>query len=238
MNKVLIATATYNEAENIDILLNRIKRLKIKLDILVIDDNSPDQTSRIVKNLQKKYKNLYLIKRSSKKGLDTAHKLIYKYAMKKKYDYLITMDADLSHNPSSIPKFLKEIKNYDFVIGSRYMHGGSNNLKGYRLLLSKFGNIFIKIVTRINISEFTTSYRCFNLKKLKKFNLSFIKTKGYSFFMSSIYLLHHLGYKIQEIPIVFHERNYGKSKIPKIEIFRTLFNLFLLKYYFLKKYQI
>ena len=135
MKKTLIATATYNEAKNIKVLINRLNNLKIKLDILIIDDNSPDGTSLIIKQLKMRFKNINLIERSKKSGLDSAHKLMYNYAIKKKYNYLITMDADLSHNPKTIPKFLKEIKKYDCIIGSRYVRGGRNDLKGFRLFL-------------------------------------------------------------------------------------------------------
>lgn len=234
MKKTLIATATYNEAKNIKIFLNRIINLKMKLDILIIDDNSPDGTSEEIEKIKQKNNNIYLIKRTKKSGLDTAHKIIYKYALKNKYHYLITMDADLSHNAKTIPKFLKEIKNYDCVIGSRYIKGGRNDLKGIRLVLSKYGNLFIKFILGINLSEFTTSYRCFNLQRLKKFNLNKVKAKGYSFFMYTIYLLNKLGYSIKEIPIIFYERNSGKSKIPKIELLRTLINIFIIKFNFLK----
>ena len=232
MKKILIATATYNEAGNIKILLKKIINLKIKLDILIVDDNSPDKTYLEVKKFMKKFQNIYLTNRKKKKGLDTAHKYIYNFALKKNYDYLITMDADLSHDPNIIPKFLKQIKNYDFVIGSRYMKGGRNDLKGFRLLLSKFGNLFICFILNINLTEFTTSYRCFNLKTLKKFNLKKINAGGYSFFMETLYQIKKMGYSIKEIPIIFYERNHGKSKIPKIELLRTLLNIFLIRFKF------
>ena len=230
MKKTLIATATYNEAKNIKILINRLNNLKIKLDILIIDDNSPDGTSLVIKQLKKRFRNINLIERSKKSGLDSAHKLIYNYALRKNYHYLITMDADLSHNPKTIPKFLKMIKKYDCVVGSRYVKGGRNDLKGFRLFLSKYGNLFIQFILRIKLNEFTTSYRCFDLLKLKKFNLNKVNAKGYSFFMYTIYLLDKQGYSIKEIPITFHERNFGKSKIPKIELIRTLLNIFLIKF--------
>ena len=120
------------------------------------------------------------------------------------------------------------------MIGSRYIKGGRNDLKGIRLVLSKYGNLFIKFMLGINLSEFTTSYRCFNMQRLKKFNLNKVKAKGYSFFMYTIYLLNKLGYSIKEIPIIFYERNSGKSKIPKIELLRTLINIFIIKFNFLK----
>tara|TARA_B100001121_G_C18551346_1_gene555629 strand:+ start:201 stop:899 length:699 start_codon:yes stop_codon:yes gene_type:complete len=229
MNKILISTATFNESKNIEIFLKKIISLKIKLDILVVDDNSPDGTSRKITKFKSKYKNIFLIKRSKKMGLDTAHKKIYQYALNKRYDFLITMDADLSHDPKIITKFLKYIKFYDFVTGSRYVKNGRNDLKGYRFFLSKYGNKFIRFMLGINLNEFTTSYRCYNLRKLKGFHLNRVKAKGYSFFMNTIYLLNKMGHSIKEIPIIFHQRTQGKSKIPKIEILRTLIYVLWIK---------
>jgi len=138
------------------------------------------------------------------------------------------MDADLSHDPIKINKMIKILKNHEFVIGSRYMIGGKCEMSFIRTLLSFFGNKFIKIFLNINCNEFTTSYRGFNLKKLKKFNLNKINSNGYSFFMETIVQLKRSGYNIKEIPIYFKNRIHGKSKIPKIEIFRTLKNVILL----------
>ena len=227
-NKTLVFTATYNEAENIEKFLSSTLIID-NIDVLIIDDNSPDGTSKIIESFKEKYKNLFFIKREGKLGLDTAHKEGFNYAKSKNYQNLITMDADLSHDPKIIPIFLKNIKNYDCVLGSRYTKGGKNGLKGFRYLLSKYGNIMIRYVLNINLNEFTTSYRCFNLKKLKKFHFNQVVVSGYSFFMFVIYLLNKFNYSIKEIPIYFHERTHGKSKIPKIETFRTLLTLLLIK---------
>jgi len=195
---------------------------------LIIDDNSPDGTSLVIKTLKKKIKNLHLITRKKKEGLDSAHKLGYDYAVKKNYDYLITMDADLSHDPKKIKNFIKNLLNFEFVIGSRYMRGGKCLMKGKRLLLSKYGNLIIKKFLNINLTEFTTSFRGFNLKRLNKFNLNKVKAKGYSFFMGTVIEIYNQGYRIKEIPIIFKDRKSGVSKIPKMEIFRTFKNLFIL----------
>ena len=155
MNKILIFTATYNEKENIEKLLNKILDLNLGLDIYVIDDNSPDNTKDVLKKYSYKYKNIFFKIREKKLGLDSAHKEAFEYAIQKKYLTLITMDADLSHDPKGISLFLKEIKNKDFVIGSRYMKG-KNNMKISRYLLSYLGNKLIKYLFDINnIDEFT-----------------------------------------------------------------------------------
>ena len=226
--KILIFTATYNEKDNIEQLIRSINFHNSKVDILIIDDNSPDLTFKKIEDLKIEFNNINLIVRTSKSGLDTAHKEAYEYAIKNDYDYLITMDADLSHDPSEINNFIKFLDQFPFVIGSRYIKGGRCEMKGRRLIMSKVGNKLIKKILKINCHEFTTSYRGFNLKKLKNFHLNLVLNKGYSFFMGTVYEISRLNFQIKEIPIVFKDRKKGNSKIPKIEIFRTLINLLLL----------
>ena len=228
MSKTLIFTATYNEKENIKKLIENLNSLNLNIDILVIDDNSPDKTWEILQNLEKEMKNLKLILRNNKSGLDTAHKLAFDYAKNNNYEKFISLDADLSHDPAEIPKMINILDKSSFVIGSRYVEGGKCEMKRSRLILSNLGNKFIKSILKINCNEFTTSYRGFNLFRLDDFNLNMIKSKGYSFFMETIYRLSKHGVKIIEIPIHFRDRKHGYSKIPGIEIFRTLKNLFIL----------
>ena len=228
MKKILVFTATYNEKENIKKLITLIFKHCSNANVLIIDDNSPDKTAEEIELLKNEFKNISLIKRDSKLGLDTAHKFAYKYALDKGYDYLITMDADLSHDPAELTNFISSLETYPFVIGSRYAPGGECLMKGRRLLMSKYGNILIKLVLRINCNEFTTSYRGFDLKKLGSFNLDTVKASGYSFFMKTIFEISKRKIEIKEIPITFKDRSQGYSKLPKIEIFRTLLNLFLL----------
>ena len=232
MKKILVFTATYNEKENIKKLITLIFKHCSNANVLIIDDNSPDKTAEEIELLKNEFKNISLIKRDSKLGLDTAHKFAYKYALDKGYDYLITMDADLSHDPAELTNFISSLETYPFVIGSRYAPGGKCLMKGRRLLMSKYGNILIKLVLQINCNEFTTSYRGFDLKKLGSFNLDSVKASGYSFFMKTIFEISKRKIEIKEIPITFKDRSQGYSKLPRIEIFRTLLNLFLL---FLKK---
>lgn len=229
MDKTLIFTATYNESENIISFIKLIENLNLELDLLIIDDNSPDNTWKLVKKYSVHKKFINLIIRDSKKGLDSAHKYAYTFAKEKKYKYLITLDADLSHDPLIIPEILKNLQNNDFVIGSRYINGGECDMKGFRRALSIMGNKVIKYVLKINCNEFTTSYRGFNLIKLEDFDLNIVKSKGYSFFMETIYQLNKKKKQIKEIPIIFKDRQKGKSKIPKVEIFRTFVNLFITK---------
>ena len=228
MTKTLIFTATYNEKENIKILIEKIVNLNKDTDILVIDDNSPDQTGELLKDLQKTMSNLKVIIRGKKLGLDTAHKLAFNYSKENNYQKLITLDADLSHDPMEIPKIIDLLDANSFVIGSRYMDGGSCEMSFLRLILSIIGNKIIKHILNIKSNEFTTSFRGFNLVKLTNFNLDMVNSKGYSFFMETIFILNKLGYNIYEIPIQFKNRTQGKSKIPKLEVLRTLKNLFII----------
>ena len=228
-NKILIFAATYNEAGNIKSFLDSINNLNLDIDLLIIDDNSPDKTWRIIQNYSTGKKNIHLILRDKKEGLDTAHKTAFDYSIKNNYDLLITMDADLSHDPKAIPQFINELKTNAFVIGSRYIAGGKNDMKGFRLLLSILGNKIIKFSFKIDCTEYTSSYRGFNLKEIGNFNLNTVSSKGYSFFMETIFQINKKGIKIKQIPIHFAHREKGESKIPKIEIFRTLLNIFKLK---------
>tara|TARA_B100001778_G_C18514977_1_gene595989 strand:+ start:121 stop:840 length:720 start_codon:yes stop_codon:yes gene_type:complete len=226
--KILVFAATYNEIENIKELINGIIKYLPHSSILIIDDNSPDKTSEVVKEFKKKNHIINLIEREKKLGLDTAHKIAFRYAVENNFDYLITMDADLSHHPKELPEFIKNLKNYPFVIGSRYVFGGKCLMKGTRLMMSKFGNKLIQIVSQIKSNEFTTSFRGFDIKNLKNFDLNNVKTKGYSFFMGTLFELERNNISIKEIPITFYDRKKGVSKIPKIEILRTLKNLVFL----------
>ena len=223
--RILVFTASYNEKENIKKLILGIKYYLPEASILIIDDNSPDQTKEIIKELKKNISQLELIIREKKLGLDSAHKQAYDYAIKYHYNYLITMDADLSHDPKELNNFVKNLENFPFVIGSRYILGGKCLMKGSRLIMSKIGNKVIKFFSGINCNEFTTSYRGFNIKKLENFHLNNVKESGYSFFMGTLFEINKKKFAIKEIPITFADREKGISKIPKLEIFRTLKNL-------------
>ena len=232
MHETLVFTATYNEAENIKEFINEIFKINKNIDLLIVDDNSPDKTYEVIENLKSNYKNIFLIRRSMKLGLNTAHILAYEYALENKYTKLITLDADMSHDPREIPKIINLLDNNPFVVGSRYMQGGKNDMSHLRYFISSFGNKLIKFLLKSEGTEFTTSYRGFNLNKLSNFHFNQIEARGYSFFMSTVIRLNKLGHKSKEFPIHFKNRHYGKSKIPQIEIFRTFFTL--LKFYFKK----
>ena len=228
--KILVFTATFNELDNIKNLVSSIKKQPSNPHILIIDDNSPDGTSEEIKKLQNNFKNLFLIKRNNKLGLDSAHKEAYEFALKNNYDFLITMDADLSHDPNELDNFIRNLEEFPVVLGSRYIDGGQCLMKGRRLIFSKYGNLIIKFIFQLDCNEFTTSYRGFNLKKLNNFHLNLIKTKGYSFFMGTVHEIFKQKFKVKEIPIIFSDRKKGYSKIPRVEMLRTIINLLILRF--------
>ena len=228
--KILVFTATYNELDNIKELVSSIKKQPSNPHILIIDDNSPDGTSEEIKKLQNNFKNLFLIKRNNKLGLDSAHKEAYEFALKNNYDLLITMDADLSHDPNELSNFIRNLEEFPVVLGSRYIDGGQCLMKGRRLIFSKYGNLIIKFIFQLDCNEFTTSYRGFNLKKLNNFHLNLIKTRGYSFFMGTVHEIFKQKFKVKEIPIIFNDRKKGYSKIPRVEMLRTIINLLILRF--------
>ena len=225
--KILVFTACYNEAENIEKLIKDINKFLPSSSILIIDDNSPDKTKEKIIELKREISQINLIVRDRKMGLDTAHKLAYDYSIKNNYNLLITMDADLSHDPKELNNFVRNLRENSFVIGSRYIEGGKCLMKGSRLIMSKVGNLVIKFVSRINCNEFTTSYRGFNIDKLVGFHLNDVKESGYSFFMGTVFEVNRKKFNIKEIPITFADREKGVSKIPKLEILRTLINLLI-----------
>ena len=215
--KILVFTATYNEKDNIEKLILSIKNTLPLSSIYIIDDNSPDGTSEIIKKLQTKIESLDLLVRDNKSGLDSAHKIAFEYAKKNNFNYLITMDADFSHDPMELGNFVKNLASSSFVLGSRYVDGGKCFMKGSRLIISYLGNKFIKIISGIKSNEFTTSYRGFNLDRLENFHLNSVHYKGYSFFMGTIFELYKNNIAIKEIPIVL-KIDPKESKIPRFEI--------------------
>ena len=218
MKKILICSPTYNESENITELCKRIFKIKKKVDLLIIDDNSPDGTSDIVKKIKKKNRNLILIKRKSKLGIGSAFRVGIKFAVENKYNILVTLDADLSHQPEEIPKLLLKLKENDFVIGSRYIAGGKSNYTGYRSVISRTANIACRTLLNINLHEFTTSFRAYNYKCLKILHSLPVLSEGYSSFMETVFYISKNNLQYAEVPIVFKDRYKGKSKIPKLQI--------------------
>ena len=223
MNKILVIIPTYNEAQNIEELIARITALKLDLNFLIIDDSSPDGTADIVKGLMNNNSNISLIVQSSKSGLGTAYKRGFKWAIEQQYDKIIQIDADLSHNPKSIPKLIEASMEYDLVIGSRYIKGiNVINWPMSRLLLSYFANKYVKLLTRLRINDSTSGYKCIKTQVLKEIDLDKVQSQGYSFQIEINFLAFYKGFRLKEIPIVFHDRTIGESKMSKAIVLEAI----------------
>jgi dolichol-phosphate mannosyltransferase len=228
MNKTLVFTATYNESDNIALLCTQILSSNPDCDMLVVDDNSPDGTGRILDELALNQPRLKVSHRPGKLGLGSAHEWAMEYAKNLHYESLVTMDADFSHDPKDIPRLLKALGDSDFVTGSRYMAGGSCNYAGYRRYVSKLANWGARRLLGIPLHEMTTSYRVFRVDFLRRVDLGAIKSNGYSFFMEIVFRLSCVGARMKEVPICFEDRRAGASKIPPFEIFNGLSHLLYL----------
>ncbi|MFA5103949.1 MAG: glycosyltransferase [Candidatus Margulisiibacteriota bacterium] len=238
MKRILIFAATYNEADNIKKLTKGIFANLPQADLLVIDDNSPDGTGKILDEIISKNIQVRVIHRPNKLGLGSAHRLAMKYAVTNKYDLLITMDSDLSHNPEYIPKIIELLDKNDFVTGSRYVKGGRSDYSVYRKIISHTANILARILLGIPLQECTTSFRGFRTELLDNLNIDAIRSDGYSFFFESIFYVTRLTKRYCEFPIYFENRASGISKISKTEIIKSIVNLirlFVLRWSFDKK---
>lgn len=214
--KTLIIIPTYNEKDNIEKIINAVLKQDQSIDILIIDDNSPDGTADIVRKMMEENKRINIISRTRKMGLGTAYVLGFGYAIKNNYDFVFEMDADFSHDPEDIKRFLSQIRDYDLVIGSRYCDGVSVvNWPMKRLLLSYFANIYAKIVTGVPIDDLTGGFKCYRVSFLKKIDLSKIKSDGYAFQIEIDVKIFRKKGRIKEIPIIFKDRVDGYSKMNK-----------------------
>jgi dolichol-phosphate mannosyltransferase len=213
-DNVLIIIPTYNEKENIGLIIPEIKSLLPDAHVLVVDDNSPDGTSAFVKEIAAKTSGIFVLDRPKKEGLGRAYVSGFRWALARSYEFVFEMDADFSHDPKYLPEFLSAIKDKDLVIGSRYI-GGVNvvNWPMSRLLLSYFGNLFARMVTGVPVRDCTAGFKCFRRKVLETIRLDEIDSSGYSFQVEVNYLAWKRGFRIAEIPIVFTDRKRGVSKM-------------------------
>ena len=226
--KLLIAISTYKEVDNLKNIIDKIKDFSPSSTILIINDNSNDGTKELIDKI--KPKNLVYIERPKKLGLGTAHKLSIFYAIKHNYDYLLTMDADFSHDPSHIPFLIEKAKINNFVIGSRFCDGGKSDYKGIRRIISKYGNFFARKFLGIKVSEITTYFRVYSVQLLKKIPYNKLNAQGYSLGVKLVWFMNKLDADLIEVPIHFRDRTKGKSKIPKLQIFISFFDLIILKF--------
>jgi dolichol-phosphate mannosyltransferase len=212
----IVIIPTYREKENIEALIKTISSLPIPFDILIIDDNSPDDTAGIVKNLQTAFPNLHLVVRPAKLGLGTAYITGFKWALEKRYTYIYEMDADFSHDPIDLVKLYKACNHEgaDVAIGSRYISGVNVvNWPLTRVLLSYFASIYVRFITGMKIMDTTAGFLCYKKEVLENIKPQHIKSVGYGFQIEMKFIAYKLGYKIVEIPIIFTDRRLGTSKL-------------------------
>ena len=229
--KTLIIIPTLNEGSNIEILLNKIIKLKIKLTILIIDDNSKDQTRSVVHLFKKKYKFIKYIFRPKKLGIGSAHKKGFDWAFKHNYDVCITMDADLTHNPLYIKKMLRIIKNKNFSIINTSRFILNNSIQDWpilRKLLTKFRYYLVKIILGTKLDS-SGGFRCYNLSQIKRKHFFISKNNSYFFLIESLFFFEKKNYKIFEISLTLPFRLYGSSKMNIKDIFSSFVNLIKLK---------
>ncbi|HEX3019741.1 MAG TPA: polyprenol monophosphomannose synthase [Chitinispirillaceae bacterium] len=213
-DQVLIIIPTYNERENIVLIIPEIKKVLPQAHILVVDDSSPDGTAQCVRDLESNNDDIYLLERPEKNGLGRAYISGFLWALQRSYQFVFEMDADFSHDPKYLPDFLLAIKENDLVIGSRYVSGVNViNWPMSRLLLSYCGNKFASILTGISVKDCTGGFKCFRRELLEKLDFNRISSSGYSFQVEINYYAWKKGFRIAEIPIVFTDRRYGDSKM-------------------------
>ena len=228
--KILIISPTYNEKKNIKKLIETVFSIDKEYHLLIVDDNSPDNTAGEVEKLIKSYKNLFLEIRPGKAGLGTAYKYGFNWALEKGYDIIIQMDADLSHDPKELPHMVESLKQSDVVIGSRYINGISViNWPLRRLILSYGANFYSKVITGMSLFDSTGGYKSWSKKALQSIDLSRVKSQGYSFQIEMNFRAWCNGFTIKEIPIVFHDRTVGESKMSKNIVLEAIFMVWRLR---------
>ncbi len=224
MSKTVIIIPTYNEIENIHLIIQAVTDLPRPFDILIIDDGSPDGTASRVKEIQKEKIHIHLIEREEKLGLGTAYITGFKWALERDYDYIFEMDADFSHDPNSIIPLLEACENgADMSVGSRYVKGGKiENWPRDRILMSYFASVYVRLITWMPVADTTGGFVCYRRSTLQHIDLDKITFVGYAFQIEMKYAVWSSGLKITEVPITFKDRVLGISKM-STKIFKEAF---------------
>ncbi len=214
MNSTLVVVPTYNERENLPPLVQRLLALPVPVNMLVVDDNSPDGTGKLADEFAAKHSAIHVLHRTEKNGLGRAYIAGFKWALDQGFEFIFELDGDLSHNPDDIPMFLEAAKDADLVLGSRYLNGiRIINWPLSRLMLSKFAAKYVQIVTGMPFTDPTGGYKCFRRRAFHAINLDTINSNGYSFQIEMTHKLWRQGMKIVEVPIIFTDRFQGRSKM-------------------------
>ena len=213
--KITVVTPTYNEAENLPKLVSALFTLPLDLRVLIVDDNSPDRTGKIADDLASQDNRIQVLHRPGKLGLRSAYLNAFQQVMLDDVDAIVQMDADFSHDPNVLPEMVARIESCDVVIGSRYVEGGSVDERWplWRRELSAFGNLYARMILGFSLRDVTTGYRMWRRETILSMPLERIRSNGYVFLVEMAYLAHCLEYQIEEVPIYFADRRWGKSKM-------------------------
>lgn len=232
MNTAIVIIPTFNEADNIQHIIETVLSLPIAIDVLVVDDNSPDGTSRIVEKLVQNYSEINLIVRDEKKGLGPAYIHGFKWALDKGYSYIFEMDADFSHPPKALPPMLELLQhNVDLVVGSRYKNGiRVRNWPFGRIALSVGASLYVRLITGLPVADPTAGFVGYKANVLQKLNLDDIRFKGYAFQIELKFLAWKKGFRIVEFPIIFTDRTKGDSKMNLSIISEAIFGIIVMKW--------
>ena len=216
MNKTLVIVPTYNERENLTALVARVFALPVPVDLLVVDDNSPDGTGQLADQVAARHNSIHVLHRAEKNGLGRAYCAGFAWALERDYEFIMEMDGDFSHNPDDIPRMLEVAADADLVLGSRYCNGiRVINWPLSRLMLSKGAAKYVQVITGMPFSDPTGGFKCFRRHALQTIDLQTVHSNGYSFQIELTHKLWRQGMKIVEVPIIFTERVQGSSKMSK-----------------------
>ena len=231
MKHSLIIIPTYNEADNVSKIIPEVLAQDEGFNVLIVDDNSPDGTAKLVKEMQRTNQRIHILERPNKLGLGTAYVAGFKYALTHGFDLVFEMDADFSHDPKMLVKLLTKAEDYDLVIGSRYISGVNVvNWPMRRLILSYSANLYTRIITGLPVKDATAGFKCYRRAVLESYDLDSIKSNGYSFQIETNYLAWKHGFRICEVPIVFTDRREGVSKMSKHIVYEAAWMVWKLKF--------
>jgi len=224
--RCLVVLPAYNEAENVLPLSREILKQDTGLEILVVDDGSPDGTAGLVTEAMLEEPRLHLLERGAKLGLGSAYLAGFRYGLERGYEHILTMDCDFSHSPRYLPQLLHAMDGCDMVIGSRYVRGGGiRNWALHRRVLSAFANFYTRVLLRLPVHDCTSGYRCYSRTVLESVDPFESEASGYSFLEEMVWRVHRAGFTVREVPIVFEDRYSGASKIDHREIYRAAWHV-------------
>jgi dolichol-phosphate mannosyltransferase len=231
MKRSLVIIPTYNEADNVLKIIPEVLAQDEGFQVLVVDDNSPDGTANLVKEMQKSNSRIHLLERPSKRGLGTAYVAGFKYALSHEFDFAFEMDADFSHDPKSLLTLLAKTEECDLVIGSRYISGVNVvNWPMSRLILSYAANMYTRFVTGLPVRDATAGFKCYRRAVLESLDLDAITSNGYSFQIETNFMAWKKGFRVCEVPIVFVDRRAGVSKMSKHIVYEAAWMVWRLKF--------